>query len=136
MSGVALITGAGSGIGRAVALTLLNAGWPVALTGRRGDALEETARLGGDASARAVVLPADVTRADAVRTLFDTVVARCGRLDLLFNNAGANAPAIPLEDLSFDAARRSGEAVTIDAAYVDTRLKDLAGSEDLARYVL
>jgi NAD(P)-dependent dehydrogenase (short-subunit alcohol dehydrogenase family) len=102
MDRVALVTGAGSGIGRAVALTLLGAGWRVALTGRRADALEETARLAGDAAARAIVLPADVTQPDAVRALFDAVVARAGRLDLLFNNAGANAPATPLEDLPIE----------------------------------
>jgi NAD(P)-dependent dehydrogenase (short-subunit alcohol dehydrogenase family) len=97
---VALVTGAGSGIGRAVALTLLRAGWQVALTGRRADALEETARIAADAASHP--LPADVTRPDEVRTLFDTVVARCGRLDLLFNNAGANAPGTPLEDLPYE----------------------------------
>jgi NAD(P)-dependent dehydrogenase (short-subunit alcohol dehydrogenase family) len=99
MSGrVALVTGAGSGIGRAVALTLLRAGWRVALTGRRAEALEETAQLAG-AGAGSLVLPADVTQPDAVRALFDSIVARCGRLDLLFNNAGANAPGVPLDEL-------------------------------------
>jgi len=102
---IALVTGAGSGIGRAVATTLLRAGWQVALTGRRVDALEETARLAG-ADAAALTLPADVTQPDAVRTLFDTIVARCGRLDLLFNNAGANAPGVPLEDLPVDKWRQ------------------------------
>ncbi len=101
---VALVTGAGSGIGRAVALTLLRAGWQVALTGRRADALEETARMAGEAASHP--LPADVTRPDEVRTLFDTVVARCGRLDLLFNNAGANAPGTPLEDLAYEQWRQ------------------------------
>jgi NAD(P)-dependent dehydrogenase (short-subunit alcohol dehydrogenase family) len=100
---VALVTGAGSGIGRAVAVTLASAGWRVALTGRRADALEETARLAG---AGALPLPADVTQPDAVRALFDAVVARCGRLDLLFNNAGANAPGVPLEDLAVEQWRQ------------------------------
>ena len=97
--GVALVTGAGSGIGRAVALTLLRSGWQVALTGRRAEALEETVRLGGGDAARALALPADVTQPAAVRALFDAIVARCGRLDLLFNNAGANAPGVPLDEL-------------------------------------
>ena len=97
---VALVTGAGSGIGRAVALTLLREGWEVALTGRRPEALEETASLAGS-GARAHALPADVTEPDQVRALFDTVVSRSGRLDLLFNNAGANAPGVPLDELPY-----------------------------------
>jgi NAD(P)-dependent dehydrogenase (short-subunit alcohol dehydrogenase family) len=103
---VALITGAGSGIGRAVALRFLCAGWSVALAGRRAEALDETIRLAGDDAARALAVPADVTQPDAVRALFDAVVARFGRLDLLFNNAGANAPAIALEDLSAEQWRQ------------------------------
>jgi NAD(P)-dependent dehydrogenase (short-subunit alcohol dehydrogenase family) len=97
---VALVTGAGSGIGRAVAVTLLRAGWRVALTGRRADPLAETAALAADADA--LCLPCDVTQPEAVRELFDALVARWGRLDLLFNNAGANAPGVPLEDLPVD----------------------------------
>jgi len=99
---VAIVTGAGSGIGRAVALAFLRAGWRVALTGRRRDALEETAQSAGERAGRALVLPSDVTRPDAVRALFDAAVERCGRLDLLFNNAGANAPGTLLEDLPFE----------------------------------
>ncbi|MDH5207560.1 MAG: SDR family oxidoreductase [Burkholderiaceae bacterium] len=99
---VAIVTGAGSGIGRAVALAFLRAGWRVALTGRRRDALEETAQSAGEHAGRALVLPSDVTRPDAVRALFDAAVERCGRLDLLFNNAGANAPGTLLEDLPFE----------------------------------
>jgi len=99
---VAIVTGAGSGIGRAVALALLRAGWRVALTGRRRAALEETAQAAGEHAGRALVLPSDVTRPDAVRALFDAAVERCGRLDLLFNNAGANAPGTLLEDLPFE----------------------------------
>ena len=97
---VALVTGAGSGIGRAVALTLLREGWEVALTGRRVEALQETASLAGS-GARAHALPAEVTEPDQVRALFDTVVSRSGRLDLLFNNAGANAPGVPLDELPY-----------------------------------
>jgi NAD(P)-dependent dehydrogenase (short-subunit alcohol dehydrogenase family) len=105
-AGVAIVTGAGSGIGRAVALTLLRAGWRVALAGRRADALDETIRLAGEYAGRALAVPTDVTRADSVRALFDATVARFGRVDLLFNNAGANAPGIPLEDLSVDEWRK------------------------------
>jgi len=105
-SRVALITGAGSGIGRAVALTFLRAGWQVALAGRRAEALDETVRLAGADAERALAVPADVTRPESVRALFDTVVARFGRLDLLFNNAGANAPGVPLEELSADQWRQ------------------------------
>jgi NAD(P)-dependent dehydrogenase (short-subunit alcohol dehydrogenase family) len=98
----ALITGAGSGIGRAVALTFLSAGWQVALAGRRADALQETVDLAGEHGVRALALLADVSQPDSVRDLFDAIVKRWGRLDLLFNNAGANAPGTPLEDLPFE----------------------------------
>ncbi len=96
---VALVTGAGSGIGRAVALGLSAAGYTVALAGRRVGALEETAAQAA-APGRTLVVPTDVTDPAAVRSLFDRVVAETGRLDLLFNNAGSGAPPIPLEDLS------------------------------------
>jgi NAD(P)-dependent dehydrogenase (short-subunit alcohol dehydrogenase family) len=98
--GVALVTGAGTGIGRAVAMTFLHAGWKVALAGRRREALEETVSLSG-AAASALVHAADVTQPGAVRTLFDAAVARFGRVDVVFNNAGIGAPPIPLEDLTF-----------------------------------
>lgn len=103
---IALITGAGSGIGRATALALAHAGWRVVLGGRRLDALRETiAQIGnpfGDIHARAYAVPADVTRPDAVAAMFDFVRARLGRLDLLFNNAGVFTPGVPTEDLSFE----------------------------------
>lgn len=105
-TGVAIVTGAGSGIGRAVAATLLRAGWRVALAGRRADALDETIRFAGAHAERALAIPTDVTQADSVRALFDATVARFGRVDLLFNNAGANAPGIPLEDLPVDEWRK------------------------------
>jgi NAD(P)-dependent dehydrogenase (short-subunit alcohol dehydrogenase family) len=84
----ALITGAGSGIGRACALALLAEGWNVALIGRREDALRQTAALAGDAAARALPLPCDVSQDEQVARAFDAVRDRFGRLDLLFNNAG------------------------------------------------
>jgi NAD(P)-dependent dehydrogenase (short-subunit alcohol dehydrogenase family) len=97
-SKIALVTGAGSGIGRTVARALQEAGWTVVLAGRRRKALDETA-LGRD---RMLVVPADVTDPAQVRGLFDQTQATCGRLDLLFNNAGIGAPAIPMDELSFD----------------------------------
>jgi NAD(P)-dependent dehydrogenase (short-subunit alcohol dehydrogenase family) len=100
--GVALVTGAGSGIGRAVATTLARAGWQVALVGRRIEPLQETRQLAGDAQERMHAFPADVTQPDAVRSAFDAVVGRFGRLDLLFNNAGAFAPGSPLEELTYE----------------------------------
>jgi NAD(P)-dependent dehydrogenase (short-subunit alcohol dehydrogenase family) len=103
---VALVTGAGSGIGRATALALLGEGYSVVLAGRRREALDQTAGMAGPAAARVLVVPADVTDPESVRALFDATAARYGRLDLLFNNAGTGAPAVPLEDLTFDQWRR------------------------------
>ncbi|PRB11537.1 SDR family oxidoreductase [Microbacterium sp. MYb62] len=93
---IAVVTGAGSGIGRATAQALLEAGFRVALVGRREDALRETA--GGHP--RALVVPADVTSADQVDALFDTVVAEWGRVDVLFNNAGVFGPAASAAEIS------------------------------------
>jgi NAD(P)-dependent dehydrogenase (short-subunit alcohol dehydrogenase family) len=94
----AVVTGAGSGIGRAVALALLDAGWQVALAGRRAETLRETA--GG--SDRAAVIRADVTDVDAVRNLFSSVRNDFGRIDLLFNNAGSFGVPSPIEDVQLD----------------------------------
>ena len=99
---VGIVTGAGSGVGRATALTLLNAGYSIVLAGRRADALERTVKEAGPASERALAVPTDVTEPASVRALFGATRARFGRLDLLFNNAGTNAPGIPLEDLSLE----------------------------------
>jgi NADP-dependent 3-hydroxy acid dehydrogenase YdfG len=96
----AIVTGAGSGIGKRSALALLKAGWNVALAGRRADALEETKTEAGADGARALPVPTDVTDPAAVKALFDKTVAAFGRVDFIFNNAGMNAPGIPLEDLS------------------------------------
>ena len=98
---VALVTGAGSGIGRHSALALALAGYGVALAGRRQDALEETAALAGT-DARMLPVPTDVGDPQAVDALFAQVAEHFGRLDVLFNNAGAGAPAVLLEDLEYE----------------------------------
>lgn len=103
---VAIVTGAGSGIGRATALALLQDGYSVVLAGRRPDALAETATLAGEAGSRALAFPADVSDPASVQALFDATRETFGRLDLLFNNAGTGAPAIPLEELTFEQWRR------------------------------
>lgn len=99
---IALVTGAGSGIGRASALALLEAGYTVVLSGRREEALEQTASKAGSAAERALVVPVDVSDESSVQNLFATIRKRCGRLDLLFNNAGRNVPATKLEDTSLE----------------------------------
>jgi NAD(P)-dependent dehydrogenase (short-subunit alcohol dehydrogenase family) len=104
-SKIVLVTGAGSGIGRAAASALLREGYTVVLAGRRREPLEETAKQAPD-SARALAVPTDVTDAVSVRALFDKTEQTFGRLDLLFNNAGTSAPAVPLEDLTVEQWRR------------------------------
>jgi len=99
MEKIAIVTGAGSGIGRAVALGLLGAGYSVTLAGRRRDALDETQAM-TDVPSRSVVIPTDVGDEKSVTALFQETVARFGRLDLLFNNAGVGAPPVPFESLS------------------------------------
>jgi NAD(P)-dependent dehydrogenase (short-subunit alcohol dehydrogenase family) len=96
---VAVVTGAGSGIGRAVSLALAGAGYQVALAGRREDALRATAAA---ADASTLVVPTDVTQPAAVRALFDRVRDRFGRVDLLFNNAGVFGAPSPFEDVSYE----------------------------------
>ena len=97
----AIVTGAGSGIGRAAALALLADGWSVTLAGRRLEPLEQVAEESG-AAARAFAVPTDVAKAESVASLFAATVERFGRVDLLFNNAGVNAPGVPLEDLTLE----------------------------------
>ena len=102
-SKVAVVTGAGSGIGKAVALALAHAGYSVVLAGRRAAPLNEVATQAGS---NALAVPTDVTDPDAVAALFTRAVDWFGRVDLLFNNAGTGAPPTPFEDLSFENWRR------------------------------
>ena len=95
---VALVTGAGSGIGKSAALALLKNGYHVALVGRRKDMLEKTAAESG-AKDRTLVLPADITKDEQVKEVFAGTKSAWGRLDVLFNNAGMGAPAVPMEEL-------------------------------------
>jgi NAD(P)-dependent dehydrogenase (short-subunit alcohol dehydrogenase family) len=101
-SKVAIVTGGGSGIGRAVALALAREGFSVAVAGRRPQPLEATVAEGVAAGGELLAVPADVTDPASVRALFARVRETFGRLDLLFNNAGQGAPAVPLEDLSYE----------------------------------
>jgi NAD(P)-dependent dehydrogenase (short-subunit alcohol dehydrogenase family) len=95
---IAVVTGAGTGVGRAASLALMNAGFMVVLTGRRLDKLEETQKLGG--SGKSLPVPADMTDPGSIAALFAKVMEVYGRLDVLFNNAGMGAPPVPFEDLS------------------------------------
>jgi NAD(P)-dependent dehydrogenase (short-subunit alcohol dehydrogenase family) len=99
---VAIVTGAGSGIGRATALALLRADYRVVLAGRRADALQETVVQAGALGRNALAVPTDAGKPESVKALFAATKNAFGRLDLLFNNAGTGAPAIPLEDISFE----------------------------------
>jgi NADP-dependent 3-hydroxy acid dehydrogenase YdfG len=99
---IAVITGAGSGIGRASAHCLLEDGWTVVLAGRRKQMLEETATLGNAPPPRTLVVPTDVSDAASIAALFDAVKSTYGRIDLLFNNAGISTRGIPFEDLTYE----------------------------------
>ena len=118
MPKVAIVTGAGTGIGQAVSLALLRTGWSVALAGRRAEHLEETARLGD--GGESLVAPTDVTDEASVDALFDATRARFGRLDLLFNNAGTGAPPVPLEDHGLAHWKRVVD-VNLTGAFLCTR---------------
>lgn len=96
---IALVTGAGSGVGQCVALTLHKAGYAVALAGRRAEELERTAAMGGEGM---LAIPTDVGKPDQVNALFARIAEVFGRLDVLFNNAGIGAPAVPMEELTFE----------------------------------
>ncbi len=96
---IAIVTGAGTGVGKAAALALLNDGYSVALAGRRPEPLQEVIAQSGAAD-RAIAVPTDVADPESVKALFATVFQKFGRVDVVFNNAGVNAPGIPLEDLT------------------------------------
>ncbi len=103
---IAVITGAGSGVGRASALGLLRHGWTVVLNGRRLERLEETQAMAGDDAARTLAVAADVSNAEGVASLFAQVRDTYGRLDMLFNNAGGGSPPVLLEDLTLEQWQR------------------------------
>ena len=99
---VAIVTGAGTGIGRSASLALAAEGYAVALAGRRAELLEETIVMAGAAADRMLAVPSDIGKPESVAALFAATRERFGRLDLLFNNAGISAPPIPLEDLTYE----------------------------------
>src|SRR6201989_2890725 len=109
---VAIVTGAGTGVGRAAALALMKAGYAVVLAGRRKDKLDVVAAEGAAAQGKSCVVPTDVADPASIKALFAAVKERFGRLDVLFNNAGIGAPAMPIEDLPLNKWR----------AVVDTNL--------------
>ncbi len=102
MTKIAMVTGAGSGIGRACSIALAAAGYQVVLAGRRADALNETIALAGALGPNLLAVPTDATDPAAVKALFATTRDKYGRLDVLFNNAGTGAPAIPLDELTVE----------------------------------
>ncbi|WP_066740361.1 SDR family oxidoreductase [Cupriavidus sp. D384] len=99
---IALVTGAGSGVGRLTALALLDDGWTVVLAGRRADPLQTLAAEAAARGQSALAVPTDVTDPASVQALFDTIEQEFGRLDMLFNNAGVNAPAVPMDELPLE----------------------------------
>ena len=129
----AVVTGAGSGIGRATAVAMLHAGYSVALVGRRAEALEETAELAGDSRGEALVAAADITEPAVVDKLFAKVTRAFGRIDLLFNNAGANVPGVPFADLTPEQWRLvvdtnlTGSFLCAQAAFRQMKLQEPMG---------
>src|SRR5262249_36123936 len=120
MQRVALVTGAGTGIGRGVAVALARAGYAVVLAGRRREMLDETASHASALGAPTLVVPTDVGNPDAVQVLFARTRERFGRLDLLFNNAGIGARSVPLEELTIEEWRAVVD-VNLTGAFLCTR---------------
>ncbi len=118
-SKVAIITGAGSGIGRSVAMALLKEGYSVTLAGRREEALQETAGYAPDRS-HLLLVPSDISQPDSVKQLFAATKEKFGRLDLLFNNAGVNTADVLLEDLEYDQWRKVVD-VNLTGTFLCTR---------------
>lgn len=114
---IAIVTGAGTGIGRRTSLLLWEAGYSVVLAGRRVEPLEQTVQEAQVSDSRALVMSTDVSDPEAVSSLFAATMGKFGRLDVLFNNAGVGAPAVPLEDLSYDQWR-----TTLDTCVTGTFL--------------
>ena len=114
---IAIVTGAGSGIGRAVSVALLGHGYRVALAGRRAEKLEETAEAAGADGQRAIVVPTDVTDPNAVAELFRSVERECGRVDVLFNNAGVFSRQKPTDEVTF-AEWSDAVAVNLTGAFL------------------
>ena len=100
---IALVTGAGTGVGKAVAVALAKAGYNLVLAGRRPEPLAEVAGLVNAAGTQALAVPTDITKRDSILALFATIKSSFGRLDVLFNNAGIGAPPVPLEELPYEA---------------------------------
>jgi NAD(P)-dependent dehydrogenase (short-subunit alcohol dehydrogenase family) len=120
MSRIAIVTGAGSGIGRACAIALLDAGYHVVLAGRRADALRQTVADAGAAGSRALAVPTDVRDPASVKALFAATRNAHGRLDLLFNNAGTGTPPVPLDELGIDEWRNAVD-VNLTGAFLCTQ---------------
>jgi len=117
---VAIVTGAGAGIGRCTALALLREGYSVVLAGRRVEPLEKTVKEAGPFGSQALVVPTDVSKPDSVRALFNEAKEIFGRVDVLFNNAGTDVPPVPLEDLTYE-QWQSVLDVNLTGAFLCTR---------------
>ncbi len=120
MAKIAIVTGAGTGIGKAVALAFLGAGYRVALAGRRGGPLEETIAESGAPAEQCLAVPTDVADADQVHALFEATRQRFGRLDVLFNNAGIGARPVPMDELSIEDWKRVVDT-NLNGAFFCTR---------------
>ncbi|MDA0221240.1 MAG: SDR family NAD(P)-dependent oxidoreductase [Proteobacteria bacterium] len=120
MAKIALVTGAGSGIGKAVAHAFLGAGYSVALAGRRREALESAIAESGAPAERCLAVPTDVADADQVHALFEATRERFGRLDVLFNNAGIGARPVPMDELSVEDWKRVVDT-NLNGAFYCTR---------------
>ena len=130
MTKVAVVTGGGSGIGRAAAIALAREGYDVVVVGRRLDRLEESVSLAGQENLRLIAVPADIGDLASVQSVFAGVKAQFGRLDVLFNNAGTTAPAIPMEDLSIEQWNRVVETNLTGAFLCTQQAFKLMKSQD------